>query len=356
MTKDLSVLCISQEHTIRDAIEMLNRNERGIVLITDDQRRLLGTITDGDIRRAILAGSELDTQVRDLLIKKPESLYPSPITAPVEANPDELLRLMRKYGVQQIPIVNQEDQVVDLVTMEDLLSDDNLPLQAVIMAGGFGTRLRPLTEELPKPMLPIGDQPVMELMLERLGRAGIKRVNITTHYLPEKIQEYFGNGQSFGVELNYVNEERPLGTAGAIGLMEPADTPLLVINGDILTKIDFRAMLKYHRKHEADLTVGVRQYDLEVPYGVLECEGPYVRGLQEKPKYNFLVNAGIYLLSPSVYEYIPSDRKFDMTDLIERLLEDERRVASFPIVEYWLDIGEPADYQQAQEDLRNGKV
>ena len=335
---------------------MLNQNERGIVLVTDDERRLLGTITDGDIRRAILAGSGLDTQVRDLLTKKPESLYPEPITAPVGANPDELLRLMRKYVVQQIPIVNQDDRVVDLVTMEDLLTDDSLPLQAVIMAGGFGTRLRPLTEDLPKPMLPIGDQPVMELMLERLGRAGIKRVNITTHYLPEKIREHFGDGQLFGVELKYVNEERPLGTAGAIGLMEPADTPLLVINGDILTKVDFKAMLKYHRKHKADLTVGVRQYDLEVPYGVLECEGPYVRGLKEKPKYHFLVNAGIYLLAPSVYQYIPAGERFDMTDLIERLLEDERLVASFPIVEYWLDIGEPSDYQQAQEDLRNGKV
>lgn len=356
MTKDLSVLCISQEHTIRDAIEMLNRNERGIVLITDDQRKLLGTITDGDIRRAILAGSELDTQVRDLLIKKPESLYPSPITAPVEASPDELLRLMRKYVVQQIPIVNQKDQIVDMVTMEDLLTDDNLPLQAVIMAGGFGTRLRPLTEELPKPMLPVGDQPVMELMLEQLSKAGIKRVNITTHYLPEKIHEYFGNGQSFGIELNYVNEDRPLGTAGAIGLMQPADAPLLVINGDILTKVDFKAMLKYHQKHHADLTVGVRQYDLEVPYGVLECEGSYVRGLKEKPKYNFLVNAGIYLLEPTVYEYIPSGQRFDMTDLIERIIGDERIVVSFPIVEYWLDIGEPADYQQAQEDVRNGKV
>ena len=356
MIEDLSALCISRSHTIRDAIEMINRNERGIVLITDDERRLLGTITDGDIRRAILADSGLDTPVQDLLIKKTESPYPEPIKALARTNPDELLFLMRKHVIQQVPLVDSDDRVVDLVTMEDLLADDNLPVQAVIMAGGLGTRLRPLTEDMPKPMLPIGDQPVMELMLGQLSKAGINRVNITTHYLPEKIREHFGDGQLFGVELKYVNEERPLGTAGAIGLMEPADTPLLVINGDILTKVDFKAMLKYHRKHKADLTVGVRQYDLEVPYGVLQCEGAYVRGLQEKPKYNFLVNAGIYLLEPSVYDYIPNGQRFDMTDLIERLLEDGRAVVSFPIVEYWLDIGEPADYKQAQEDVRNGKV
>ncbi len=347
---------VSPSTTITDVIACIDRNAKGIALVVDKEQHLLGTITDGDIRRAILDGVDLNEPVQVLLERKPSSLYPEPISAPVEASDALLLDLMKEHVIQQIPLLDDHGRVVELALLGEMVPEQELSLDAVVMAGGFGTRLRPLTEELPKPMLPIGDQPVMELMLEQLSRAGIQRVNITTHYLPEKIREHFGDGELFGVELKYVNEERPLGTAGAIGLMEPADTPLLVINGDILTKVDFKAMLKYHRKHKADLTVGVRQYDLEVPYGVLECEGPYVRGLQEKPKYNFLVNAGIYLLAPSVYEYIPNNQRFDMTDLIERLVEDERTVVSFPIVEYWLDIGEPADYQQAQDDLRNGKV
>jgi dTDP-glucose pyrophosphorylase len=348
---------VSSHTCIKDVIACIDRTAQGIALVVDNDRLLLGTITDGDVRRAILDGVDLNKPVQELLERKPSSLYPEPITAPIGASETLLLDIMKEHAIQQIPLLDKHRRVVDLALLSEMVPEQELPpLDAVVMAGGYGTRLRPLTEDLPKPMLPIGDQPVMQLLLEQLSRAGIKRVNITTHYLPEKIREHFGDGQLLGVELNYVNEDRPLGTAGAIGLMEPADTPLLVINGDILTKVDFKAMLKYHQKHHADLTVGVRQYDLEVPYGVLECEGSYVRDLKEKPKYNFLVNAGIYLLEPTVYEYIPSGKRFDMTDLIEQLLADECSVVSFPIVEYWLDIGEPDDYQQAQEDVRNGKV
>ena len=201
-------------------------------------------------------------------------------------------------------------------------------------------------------MLPVGDRPLMQRIVEQLRQAGIRRVNISTHYLPEKIIEHFGDGRDFGVTLNYVTEDRPLGTAGALSLMEMPNEPLLVINGDILTRVDFRAMLAYHREHEADLTVGVRQYDLRVPYGVVECEGPRVRQLREKPQISFLVNAGIYLLEPSVHCYIPNGQCFDMTDLIEKLLAEGQMVVSFPIVEYWLDVGQHEDYEKAQEDIK----
>jgi NDP-sugar pyrophosphorylase family protein len=205
-------------------------------------------------------------------------------------------------------------------------------------------------------MLPVGDRPLMEYTIEQLKKAGISNLNITTHYLTDKISEHFGDGSDFGVDINYVREEHPLGTAGALGLMEPPDETLLVINGDILTRVDFRAMLEFHRKHQAALTVGVRQYELEVPFGVLDCRGPDVVGLSEKPRHRFLVNAGVYLLDSSVHSYIPRDAFLNMTDLIEKLIADGRKVVSFPILEYWLDIGHPTDYKQAQEDAQNGKV
>ena len=224
------------------------------------------------------------------------------------------------------------------------------------MAGGSGTRLRPLTEDLPKPMLPVGDRPLMEVIIDQLRQSGIGRVNITTHYLPEKITDYFGNGENFGVELNYVSEDRPLGTAGSLGLIDWPRETLLVINGDILTKVNFRAMLDYHQEHRADITVGVRKYDIQVPYGVVECEDQRVCRLREKPNLSFFVNAGIYMLEPSVNEHIPNGQHYDMTDLIERLIHKGRSVVSFPIVEYWLDIGEPSDYERAQKDMKNGGI
>lgn len=352
MPADLSNLCISSDQKIRDAILAINRNERGIVLVTDD-KRLVGTITDGDIRRAILEGINLDSQIQDLIARKTETLYPEPIKALVGTDPTTLLNLMKEHVIQQIPIVDDAGRVVDLVTMEDLLPDSNLPLQAVIMAGGFGTRLSPLTEDVPKPMLPIGERPLMEYTIEQLQRVGIHRVNITTHYLPEKITEHFGDGRDFGVEINYVNEEQPLGTAGALGLMDAPDEPLLVINGDILTRVDFRAMLAFHRKQKADLTVAARYYEMEVPYGVLECVGPQVLRLSEKPRHSFLVNAGIYLLETSVHQYIPAGEHINMTDLIAKLIHEGHTVVSFPILEYWLDVGQHADYSQAQEDINN---
>lgn len=356
MNEKLADTLIGQDQLLRDAITALNRNWRGIVLVVDSDQRLLGTITDGDIRRAILAGHGLETPIEELLAQRADSPYPQPITAPVGTPAADLLYLMKDHVVQQLPLLDEQGRVVDLITMSDLLPDRDLPVKAVIMAGGFGTRLSPLTDDTPKPMLPVGDRPLMEYTIEQLKKAGISNLNITTHYLTDKISEHFGDGSDFGVDINYVREEHPLGTAGALGLMEPPDEPLLVINGDILTRVDFRAMLEFHRKHQADLTVGVRQYELEVPFGVLDCRGPDVVGLSEKPRHRFLVNAGVYLLESSIHSYIPRDEFFNMTDLIERLIADGRKVVSFPILEYWLDIGHPTDYKQAQEDVQNGKV
>ena len=355
MTSDkpaLSTFCFSAESTIRDVLGCIDRSDRGIALMIDGTGHLLATVTDGDVRRAILDGRKLAEPASELLNYK-GSAYKTPITASVKSTRAAMLQLMQERDILQLPLLDESGVVVELITMDELLPEDTLPIQAVIMAGGFGTRLRPLTEDLPKPTLPIGDRPIMQHIIDGLRGVGIRRVNVTTHFQPEKITEYFGNGQEFGVELNYVEEDRPLGTAGALSLMQTPDEPLLVINGDILTQVDFRAMLAFHRENHAELTVGVRRYEFQIPYGVIETEGARVKGLQEKPELQFLVNAGIYLLEPSVHTEIPHGQRFDMTDLIEKLLAAGRTVTSFPIVEYWLDIGQPGDYERAQEDIKN---
>lgn len=351
---DLDALCVRLEASLRDAIACIDRNRRGIALIVDEARRLLGTITDGDVRRAMLAGKTLETTVGALhALKETSTRYAHPVTAPHGTDHATLLQIMRTQAVRQVPLLDSAGSVAGLVTFEDLVPDEPLAVQAVIMAGGFGTRLMPLTQDTPKPMLPIGDRPIMEHIIDQLRQCGIYRVNVTTHYHREKIKSHFGDGKQLGVQLKYVDEDRPLGTAGALSLMEAPDEPILVINGDILTQVDFRDMLQFHREQKADLTVAVRKYDFQVPYGVVECDEFAVRKLTEKPEFSFFVNAGIYLLEPSLHDLIPTGEAFNMTDLIQRMLETNRSVVSFPVREYWFDIGQHSDYEQAQLHEKN---
>lgn len=355
MARDIKSLCVLPGASIADAIRCLDVGACGIALVVDADGRLLGTITDGDTRRALLANATLQATVDRILEQKAVSPYPVPITALVATPREAVLALMRLHGVRQVPLLDREGRVADLAVLEELLPGDPMSVHAMIMAGGRGTRLLPLTEEMPKPMLPIGGRPLMEHIIEQLHEAGIRQVNVATHYKPERIVEHFGDGQAFGVDLQYVNEDRPLGTGGALGLVTPPTTTQLVINGDILTQVDFRAMLAFHRDNGADLTVAVRRYEVEVPYGVVECDGARVRALTEKPSLGFLVNAGVYLLEPSVYEFIPSGQSFNMTDLIRWLLDAGRPIIGFPIHEYWIDVGRHGDYAQAQTDAGEGR-
>lgn len=354
MNKPLETYLIPPTATIRETLARINVSE-GIVLVVDEDRSLIGTVTDGDVRRAVLANMALEAPVKKLLDLRDRELYPKPVTAPAGTTSEDLLALMNERLVRQVPLVDGKGRVVDLALLENLVAKTELPLKAVVMAGGFGTRLRPLTDEFPKPMLPVGDKPVLELIIGQLQNAGISKVQLTTHYKPDVIRTHFGDGSKFGMDIQYVNEDQPLGTAGALGLVPASDEPMLVVNGDVLTQVDFRALVAFHREHSAELTVGVRQYDFQVPYGVVQCDGAEVRGVEEKPTLNFFVNAGIYLLEPSAHQSIPRDRKFDMTDLIEKLRTEKRRVVAFPVVEYWLDIGRHVDYEQAQEDVKQWK-
>jgi dTDP-glucose pyrophosphorylase len=333
----------------------MNASRLGIVLVTGTDRRLLGTITDGDLRRAMLARMELEQPVAALLARKAGTAYAKPITAPAGADRATYLELFQRHRILHLPLVDARSRVTGLVTLEELLPAAP-SIGAVVMAGGQGRRLTPLTEEVPKPMLPVGDRPIMELIIERLRQAGITQVSVTTHHKSEKITEHFGDGSEFGVQMTYVSEDQPLGTAGGLGLLAPLQETTLVVNGDILTGVDFRLMLAFHREHQADLTVAVRHYEVKVPFGVVECDGPVVTGLSEKPAMGFFVNAGMYLMEPSAHRFIPRGQRFDMTDLIQRLLREGRPVISFPVLETWLDIGEHAEYVRAQELVKQGSA
>jgi dTDP-glucose pyrophosphorylase/CBS domain-containing protein len=345
----LESVVVSPATSVADAIQSLDKAGTGALVLCTPDRILRGLLTDGDIRRAILQGKPMNAPCDTIATRMP-------MVAPRFITSSEALDLMNQHDINHLPLVDTDNRVVEFLLRKDLLPDVRLDLSAVIMAGGYGKRLLPLTENVPKPMLPVGDRPLLELIIQQLRRSGIRDVNLTTHYLPESIVNHFGNGEDFGVRLNYLQEEHPMGTAGGLKQMSRPTGPVLVINGDILTGVHFEEMLLYHRHHLAELTVGVRRYDMQVPYGVVECKGERIIRLQEKPSLSFFINAGTYLLEPSVWDYIPQGRRFDMTDLIQALLDNGRPVASFPIMEYWLDVGRHEDYQKAQEDVRKGDI
>jgi dTDP-glucose pyrophosphorylase/CBS domain-containing protein len=347
----IEALCFTDETPLEDIVAAIDRAALGLALIVDPVGRLKRTVTDGDIRRAMIA---------HLPFQSPVGALPQPAGGPVTALAgtvkSELLRLMQQTKLRHVPLVNSLGRVVDLVLLSDLAAEAEPPFQAVVMAGGQGTRLRPLTESTPKPMLPVGDKPIIEHIIQQMQSSGIRRIDISTHYLAEQIKQHLRTGEDYGVEIHYIDEAEPLGTAGALSLLgRPAKTTL-VMNGDILTRIDFRAMYDFHRDHNAEITVSLCPLRTKVPFGVLQCRGEYVTEIREKPTYIHMVNAGIYLLEGTVFDLIPKGRRFDMPSLIDAALAEGRQVAAFPIREYWLDIGQHADYLQAQEDARIGKL
>lgn len=255
---DVEPFCAPPAHSIRDLIAQIDRTSEGLALLVDDRRRLVATVTDGDIRRAILAGVDIARPASSLLTANVRRLHPAPITAPCGGDAVQLLQLMSANAVRHVRLLDDDGSVRELALLSRLLPSDDLPMQAVIMAGGLGMRLRPLTRNTPKPMLPVGDRPLLERTIERLSHAGIRSVSITTHYLAEKIHARIGDGSAYGIRVRYCHEDEPLGTAGGLRRFEAGGTePLLVINGDVMTTVNFRAMLDYHREHEAALTVGL---------------------------------------------------------------------------------------------------
>ncbi len=335
---DPELYTVSEDCTIRDAITCIDRNASGAALVTDSQNRLLGIITDGDVRRALIKGTHLDEGVTDIMQTRP-------ITATEDFTRKQLLHLARTNFVAQIPIVDQEYHVLEVVLSRDLIGENRGGRQALIMAGGKGSRLYPLTAEMPKPMLKVGNQTILENIVERLRDHGFTRIHISLGYRGDVIRDYFQDGEAFGVSIQYLLEERPLGTAGALGLLQiPRRDPLLVINADILTNLDLSAMYHTHCTYDNDITVAVRKVENKVPYGVMDLQKGRVVAVAEKPLQTYFINAGIYVLSPGVAGRVKAGERCDMTDLIEDVVQAGRRVHSFPIHEQWMDIGNMSDY------------
>jgi dTDP-glucose pyrophosphorylase/CBS domain-containing protein len=343
---------VTAQATIRTTMEVIDRFAKGIAVVVDEKGCLLATVTDGDIRRAIIAGIDLDHPV----CKLQKSGHNKPVVARAGTSESKLIELMAQYSVRQIPLLDEGSRVCGLAVLHDIIRENQLPVTGVIMAGGYGKRLMPLTEALPKPMLPVNGRPLLEHTLTKLRQSGICTINVATHHLSQSIVDHFKDGSSFGVQLRYFEEAEPLGTAGGLACMVDGIDPLLVINGDVLTSVDVRAMLDFHREQHASLTVGVRQYDIEVPFGVVETNGVQVTGIEEKPVLRHFINAGIYLLDREICRLVPEGRRFDMTDLIAAALESGSTVISFPVREYWIDIGRIEQYHRAELDVAAGIV
>jgi dTDP-glucose pyrophosphorylase len=349
---DLQRLFVSPQHTMLEVMQRINETGQGISLVLDSAGRLLDTVTDGDLRRAVLAGVDLQKEITELRTDRHQ-----PLSVAMGTPRHELASLMRERDVRHIPLVNSDLRVVDMVQLGDLVSDQpgGLSVSAIVMAGGYGSRMRPLTDEIPKPMLPLGDKPLVEHTIENLRKHGIQHVYMATHYKPEAFSSHFGDGRAFGVRIDYIHEEQPRGTAGVLATLPRGDDPLLVINGDIVTDVSYEAIVRFHDESTAEMTVGVRQYDFSVPYGVMEMQGTNILGVKEKPTHHFFVNAGIYVIERSAAQHVPAGCSFDMPQLIEALVAMGKKVIGFPISEYWLDIGRFSDYEKARSDAEAGR-
>ena len=339
-------ILIKPESTIHEALEIINNEALRVALVVDDKRKLLGVVTDGDIRRGLLKNLPLTARI-DLVMNS------SPVTAHKNSTRNQLNSLMEKYSILSIPLI-EDECVVGLETIQSINIRKKRANPVFIMAGGFGTRLRPLTDNCPKPMLKVGDKPILEIVLRGFISNGFSNFYISTHFMPEVIKNHFGDGSVLGASITYVHEDHPLGTGGALGLLPEdlsEDLSLIMINGDILTNVDYERLLDFHNENTADMTVCVREYNYQVPYGVITGDGSKITSIVEKPIQSFFVNAGIYVIAPRVFKSIPKNYRIDMPALMEREMREEGNVLMFPVHEYWLDIGRMDDFQKAQHDI-----
>lgn len=331
---------------LEEAIAVLDRGGLRIALVVEGNGVLCGTLTDGDIRRALLRHVPMTSPVKEVMCGKPH-------VAGSGWSKDKILTVMEDLELLQIPVVDGDNRVVGLETLHGLMERRTVRNPVFLMAGGFGTRLRPLTNECPKPLLKVGNKPILELILESLVNAGFYRFFISTHYLPEMIQEHFGDGSEWGVNIEYVHEEEPLGTGGALGLLpkEKMDLPLLMMNGDLLTTVNYRGLLDFHEEHGSVATMCVREYEHQIPYGVVQTDGTYIRSMEEKPVQKCFINAGIYVVSPGLVKEVNPGERIDMPTLLEQQMASGRKVSMFPVHEYWLDIGKMDDFHRAQQEV-----
>jgi dTDP-glucose pyrophosphorylase len=342
-TQDWLATVLPLGSTIQQAIHSLESSSMQIVLAVSDGYKLEGTLTDGDIRRAFLKGHQLESAI-DAVIHR------NPLVVPPEIGLDLVLQLMKINKIHQLPIVSPEGELVGLHVWDSIIAPGVIENMMIIMAGGKGTRLRPHTENCPKPMLEVGGKPMLEHIIERAVTDGFQDFVISLHYLGNMIEDYFGDGSKYGVSINYLKEDEPLGTAGCLSLLpNKPDLPIIVTNGDVLTDIHYNEFLDFHIRHEAKATMAVRQHEIQNQFGVVRTKGVEIEGFEEKPIYRSHVNAGIYVLNPDVLNYLEHKKHCDMPVLFERIKKSSGRTIVYPMHEPWLDVGRPEDLASARK-------
>lgn len=346
MPREFPEVLIAPEASILEAIKTIDAGGIQIALIVDAERKLLGTVTDGDIRRGLLKGIATSQAVALVMNTNPRVLQTGLGRAAA-------VELMRRLSIHQLPVVDAQRRVVGIELFDELVAPQDSDTLVVLMAGGLGTRLRPLTENMPKPMIPVGGRPLLETIVRNFEAQGFREIFLSVNYKSEIIRDHFGDGLKFGVSIDYLVEQQRLGTAGALSLLPRRPSgPVIVMNGDLLTSVNFRQLVDFHREQHSQATMCVREYAFQVPYGVVQTDGSRLSAVIEKPVHNFFVNAGVYVVEPSALDLLPAGEPFDMPQLFDRIASTGGTASVFPIHEYWLDIGRFDDLERAQDDFR----
>jgi dTDP-glucose pyrophosphorylase/predicted transcriptional regulator len=342
--KDIEDIIVEESSSILEVLEIIDKSSKQLAIVVDENKKLLGTISDGDIRRALLQNISLTNSVKNIY-------YKTPTVANINDTREDIINICKIKKIHQIPIVDNNGNLVGLEILDELISKEQKRNKVILMVGGLGTRLRPLTEETPKPMLKVGSKPILQTIIEKFAEYGYTNIVMCVNYKSHIIQDYFEDGSKFGVNIEYVLEEQRMGTAGALSLLKNKPTePFFVMNGDLLTNVNFEHLHDFHTASESMGTMCVREYDFQVPYGVVNIENSKILSIEEKPTHKFFVSAGIYMLSPDVLKYIPKNEFYDMPTLFEKLISENTNVISFPLREYWLDIGRMEEYKKANEE------
>lgn len=337
-------LILDSNATIKESLKIIDDGAMRIALVVNKEKKLIGTLSDGDIRRGLLRNLTLEDSIESIIFRTPTVCY-------LHDTKEKILDIALKNKIYQIPIVDKDMKLIGIKEVDELLRISVKDNKVVLMVGGLGARLRPLTDHTPKPMLKVGNKPILETIILNFKKYGFLNIILCVSYKAEIIKEYFQDGSKFGVNIEYIHENKRMGTAGALSLIkDKIDKDFFVMNGDLLTTINFENMMDYHLSNKSLATMGVREYDFQVPYGVVNLDNENIISIDEKPVYKFFVSAGVYILAKEVLEYIPNDEFYDMPNLFDLLIKKNKKNISFPIREYWLDIGRPEEFEKANNE------
>ena len=342
MRKDLSKFIVSENASTFKVMEVIQNGAVQIALVVKDNK-LIGTISDGDIRRNILKKGSLENQAKNIMRKNFKFIN-------TKENSNEAKKKMIKEKINQMPILDDKGNLIDLILLNDLFNKEDISNHIVIMAGGKGKRLRPYTENCPKPMIKINGKPILEIILDQCIENGFCNFHFSVNYLKEQIINYFQDGSKWNVSINYLIENEPLGTAGSLKLLPEQKQPIIILNGDLLTRLNLNRILEFHNDHDGSATLGVRNFSEKIPYGVVEIDGTKLKSFEEKPTFSYLVNAGVYILDPSLLSLLNDEEYIDMPELLQKAKSLNHIINVCPIHEYWLDIGKPEFLKKANNE------